>query len=80
MKQVADMGLIQSLPRHINCWNSACIKNFFRHLKSEIPHFSAPETLEEVTAATSEYINYYNDKRLQLKYGMSPSEFRLHTV
>ncbi len=80
MKRVADMGLIQSMSRQGNCWDNACIENFFRHLKAEIPHFSTPETLEEVTEAASEYIHYYNHKLIQTKYGMSLIEFRLHAA
>ena len=45
-----------------------------------MPHFSAPETLEEVTETVSEYLNYYNDKRIQIKYGMSPIEYRRHAA
>ncbi|MDB8562371.1 IS3 family transposase [Turicibacter sanguinis] len=74
------MGLIQSISRRGNCWDKSCIENFFRHLKAEMPHFSTPETLEEMEEAISEYINYYNHKRIQLKYGMSPIKFRRHAA
>lgn len=80
MKRVADMGLIQSMSRRGNCWDNACIENFFRHLKAEMPHFGTSETLEEVSMTITEYIHYYNHKRIQTKYGMSPIEFRLHAV
>ena len=42
-KRVADMGLIQSMSRRENCWDNACIENFFRHLKVEVPHSVAVE-------------------------------------
>ena len=80
MKRVADMGLIQSMSRRGNCWDNACIENFFRHLKAEMPHFGTSETLEDVSMTINEYINYYNHKRIQTKYGMSPIEFRLHAA
>ena len=80
MKRVVDMGLIQSMSRRGNCWDNACIENFFRHFKAELPHFSQPKTVEEVLVATTEYINYYNHRRIQTKYGMSPIEFRLHAA
>lgn len=62
MKRVADMGLIQSMSRRGNCWDNACIENFFRHLNAEMLHFGTPETLEEVSMTINEYINYYNHK------------------
>ena len=67
MKRVADMGLIQSMSRRGNCWDNACIENFFRHLKAEMPHFGTCETLEDVSMTINEYINYYNHKRIQTK-------------
>lgn len=80
IKKVADIGLIQSMSRRGNCWDNACIENFFRHLKAEMPFFSSPQTLEEVKQSLSNYIHYYNTKRIQNKYGMSPVEYRLHTA
>ena len=79
-KKVADIGLTQSMSRRGNCWDNACIENFFRHLKAERPFFSSPQTLEEVKQFISKYINYYNTKRIQNKYGMSPVEYRLHAA
>lgn len=80
IKKVADIGLTQSMSRRGNCWDNACIENFFRHLKAEMPFFSSPQTLEEVKQSISNYINYYNTKRIQNKYGMSPVEYRLHAA
>lgn len=80
IKKVADIGLIQSMSRRGNCWDNACIENFFRHLKAEMPFFSSPQTLEEVQNSISNYIHYYNTKRIQNKYGMSPIMFKLHAA
>ena len=80
IKKVADIGLTQSMSRRGNCWDNACIENFFRHLKAEMPFFSSPQTLEEVKQFISKYINYYNTKRIQNKYSMSPVEYRLHAA
>ncbi|MGM0877749.1 MAG: IS3 family transposase [Bacillota bacterium] len=33
------------------------IENFFGHLKSKMPCFSSPQTVEEVQVALIEYIN-----------------------
>ncbi|MCI8701687.1 MAG: IS3 family transposase, partial [Turicibacter sp.] len=40
----------------------------------------SPQTLEEVKQSLSNYIHYYNTKRIQNKYGMSPVKYRLHTA
>lgn len=80
IKKVADIGLIQSMSRRGNCWDNACIENFFRHLKAEMPFFSSPQTLEEIKQSISNYIHYYNTKRIQNKYGMSPVEYRHHAA
>lgn len=48
IKKVADVGLTQSMSCRGNCWDNACIENFFRHRKAEMPFFSSPQTLEEV--------------------------------
>ena len=80
IKRINEMGLTQSMSRRGNCWDNACIENFFRHLKAELPHFTTSETEEGVTQSTAKYINFYNQKRIQNKYGMSPIEFRLHAV
>jgi transposase InsO family protein len=75
-KHLKDMGLTQSMSRRGNCWDNACIENFFGHLKCEMPCFSQPETVHEVQDAVDAYIQYYNHNRIQTKLQMSPNEFR----
>ncbi|WP_240338540.1 IS3 family transposase [Peribacillus alkalitolerans] len=77
---LANLGLTQSMSRRGNCWDNASIENFFGHLKCEMPCFSSPQTVEEVQAALVEYINYYNEERIQNKHGMSPVEYRTHAA
>jgi len=76
MKRLQDMGITQSMSRRGNCWDNACIENFFGHLKCEMLCFSQPETVIEVRQAVEAYINYYNNKRIQTKLEMSPVEYR----
>lgn len=80
IKRVANYGLTQSMSRRGNCWDNACIENFFGHLKCEMPCFGSPQTLEEVQQAVSDYITYYNELRIQNKYGMSPQEYKNHAA
>lgn len=76
MKRLQEMGISQSMSRRGNCWDNACIENFFGHLKCEMPCFSHPETVIEVRQAVEAYIHYYNNKRIQTKLEMSPVEYR----
>ncbi|WP_343800031.1 IS3 family transposase, partial [Bacillus carboniphilus] len=76
MKRVLKMGLTQSMSRRGNCWDNACVENFFSHLKTEMYCFSTPKSAIEVQKAVEDYIYYYNNERLQNKLEMSPVEYR----
>lgn len=71
------MGITQSISRRGNCWDNACIENFFGHMKCEMYHFTQPTTVIEVYGAVESYIAYYNNKRIQTKLKMSPVQYRL---
>ncbi|MGG3575414.1 IS3 family transposase, partial [Bacillus gobiensis] len=60
-KRLKTMGLIQSMSRRGNCWDNACIENFFGHVKTELPCFFQPETVHEVQEAVEAFIYYYNN-------------------
>lgn len=72
-----DMGITQSMSSKTNCWDNACIENFFDHLKCEMYHFKQPETFCEVYEAVEDYIDYYNNKRIKTKLKCSTVEYRL---
>jgi len=74
------MGITQSMSRRGNCWDNACIENFFGHMKSEMYHFHQPEIVTEVHEAIESYIYYYNNKRIQTKLKMSPVQYRLQAA
>lgn len=76
IKRVKKMKLTQSMSRRGNCWDNACIENFFGHLKSEMYCFSQPETATEVIESVDSYIDYYNNIRRQTKLGTSPVKYR----
>ena len=80
MKRLKDMGITQSMSRRGNCWDNACIENFFGHLKSEMYHFTNPKTVIEVHNAVDTYMNYYNNKRIQSKLKMRPVQYRLRAA
>lgn len=80
IKRLEKMGITQSMSRRGNCWDNACIENFFGHLKGEMYHFTQPQTAVEVIDAVADYINYYNHKRIQTKLKTSPVNYRLKSA
>lgn len=74
------MGITQSMSRRGNCWDNACIENFFGHMKSEMYQFRQPTTVTEVFEAVEFFINYYNNKRIQTKLKMTPVQYRLQVA
>ena len=75
-EKLKSMGLTQSMSRRGNCWDNACIENFFGQLKTEAPCWSTPETLLEVYQSTHDYIYYYNNKRIITKLKTNPVKYR----
>ncbi len=65
IKKVAKMKVIESMSRKGNCWDNACIENFFSYLNVEMPPLSSPQTLAKVKQFIIDYIHYYTSKRIQ---------------
>ncbi|WP_236900228.1 IS3 family transposase [Clostridium sporogenes] len=61
-----------------NCWDNAHIESFFSNLKSELIYLIDTAEIHELTKLIDEYIYFYNNERIQLKFGMSPVEYRAH--
>ena len=78
-KRLKERGIIQSMSRKGNCFDNCIIESFFGTLKNEMfyGHENEFKTFEQFKEAISEYINYYNNKRIKSKTKwMSPSKFR----
>ncbi len=66
-----------SMSRKGNCWDNACIENFFSHFKSECFNLFSFRSAEEVKQAVQKYIRFYNHQRFQKKLNnLTPYEFR----
>ncbi|WP_420827821.1 IS3 family transposase [Gracilibacillus alcaliphilus] len=66
-----------SMSRKGNCWDNACMENFFSHFKSECFNLYSFRTGEEVCNAVNKYIRFYNHQRFQKKLNnLSPYHFR----
>ena len=68
------------MSRKGNCWDNACMENFFGHLKAEtVRQFKGGKALsvDEIEKLVDDYIVWYNNWRIQKKLGyLSPVDYR----
>ena len=72
-------GIIQSMSRKGNCYDNCIIETFFGRLKNEMFYGFEKDypSFEAFSKAIADYIDYYNNSRIQAKTKwMSPSKFR----
>lgn len=66
-----------SMSRKGNCWDNACMENFFGHFKSECFYLHSFHSAKQVRHAVQQYIRFYNHARFQTKLNnLSPYEYR----
>ncbi len=75
-----NLGVHQSMSRKGNCWDNACIENFFGLFKSEtikqMPK-RALLTVDGMEKLVDDYIYWFNNQRIQKKLGyLSPVNYR----
>ena len=78
-KILREKGIIQSMSRKGNCLDNSPMENFFGKMKNEMfyGHEYEFKTLEELQKAMEKYIDYYNNKRIQVKLkGLTPCQAR----
>ncbi len=76
-KMLKDKGIRQSMSRRGNCYDNSVMENFFGILKSEFYHNKKFSSIEQFSKELSEYIDYYNNRRIKVKLkGLSPVKFR----
>ncbi|WP_019781371.1 IS3 family transposase, partial [Streptococcus sobrinus] len=74
-----DRKMIPSMSRKGNSLDNGMMESFFGTLKSEMFYgFEGDFTsIQELMLAISDYIDYYNNKRIKLKLkGLSPVQYR----
>lgn len=72
-------GIIQSMSRKGNCYDNCIMETFFGRLKNEMYYGYEKDyaSFEEFSMAVEEYIDYYNNKRIQAKTKwMPPVKYR----
>ena len=78
-KSLKEHGIIQSMSRKGNCYDNCIMETFFGRLKNEMYYGYEKEygSFEEFAKAVEEYIDYYNNKRIQAKTKwMPPVKYR----
>jgi putative transposase len=75
-----EYGIKPSMSRRGNCFDNACIENFFGILKTECIYRAKIATLEEARLLIDEYVYFYNYERIQLKTKLTPYEKRCQSV
>ena len=74
-----EHGIIQSMSRKGNCYDNCIMETFFARLKNEMYYGYEKEykSYEEFSEAIKDYINYYNNERIQAKTKwMPPVKYR----
>lgn len=75
--RLEDTGLVQSMSRKGNCLDNARMESFFGTLKIEMFHRQSFTSVEQLSAAIDEYIDYYNHDRIKMSLGgLSPVAYR----
>ncbi|WP_280525095.1 IS3 family transposase [Treponema phagedenis] len=80
-EKLTELGMIQSMSRRGNCWDNACIENFFGTIKCESGYYDTLKngllTYKQMEELIGKYIEFFNNERIQKKLGWkSPVDFR----
>ena len=64
-----EHGIVQSMSRKGNCYDNCIMETFFGRLKNEMYYGYEKDysSFEEFSQAVEEYIDYYNNKRIQAR-------------
>ena len=73
-------GITPSMSRRGNPYDNAMAENFFSILKTECIYRTKLRTYEEACLLIGQYIDFYNNERIQLKTKLTPIEFRSQYV
>jgi transposase InsO family protein len=79
IKELKKHGIIQSMSRKGNCYDNCIMETFFGRMKNEMYYGYEKEysSFEEFSIAVEEYIDYYNNERIQAKTKwMPPVQYR----
>ena len=74
VQKLKEHGIIQSMSRKGNCYDNCIIETFFGRMKTEMFYGQQKEysSFEVFEKAVQEYIDYYNNERIQKKTKWTP--------
>ena len=75
-----EAGMIQSMSRVGKCIDNGVMEGFWGTLKSEMFYGIRYDNEKLLKDKIKEYIFMYNNWRLQENLGMTPNQFRYHTI
>lgn len=75
-KKFMEKSVIRiSMSRPANPKDNAPMESFFGVLKTECLYWRKPQKIAEAITLTEEFVKYYNNERVILKYGGTPKIF-----
>ena len=78
--EIKKRGIVQSMSRKGNCYDNSIMETFFGRLKNEMFYGCEKDyrSYEEFSTAMADYIDYYNNERIQAKTKwMPPVKYRI---
>ena len=75
-----EYGITPSMSRRGNCYDNALAENFFSILKTECIYRHKLNSFDEARQLIDEYIDFYNNERIQTKTCLTPLEKRRQAV
>jgi Transposase and inactivated derivatives len=78
-EKLKEHGIVQSMSRKGNCYDNCIMETFFGRMKTEMYYGYERDyvSFEAFSKAVEEYIDYYNNKRIQAKTKwMPPAKYR----
>lgn len=73
---IQHYGIAPSMSRRGNCYDNAMAENFFSILKTECIYRQKIQTLDQARQLIDDYIDFYNNERIQSKTCLTPLEKR----
>ena len=83
INELKKHGIVQSMSRKGNCYDNCIMETFFGRMKNEMYYGYEKQysSFEEFSKAVEEYIDYYNNKRIQAKTKwMPPVQYRIASM
>ena len=69
------------MSRKGNCMDNGAMENFFGRLKVEMFYGEKFESVNAFIDELKTYIDYYNNEKISMKLkGMSPVQYRTHSI